>query len=175
MKKIIFLAAIISIFSACKKLFGMKTDEQETITQVSLRFTDSLTNKQTTFNFSDADGPGGNPATIDTIVLDSNRVYKLDISVFDQTKSPVEDVSAEILEKGDEHQFFFESPLSSLKIDYEDSDKNGMPIGLKTRWQTGSSVTGSVKITLKHQPGQKTNPGSIGAGETDVEVTFPMR
>lgn len=175
MKKIIFLFAAASLFYSCKKLFGHKTDEQETITQVSLRFTDSLTNKQTTFSFSDADGPGGNPATIDTIQLDTNRVYKLDIGVFDQTKNPVQDVSAEILEKGYEHQFFFESPLSSLMISYEDADKNGMPIGLKTRWMTGNSVNGSVKITLKHQPGQKTNPGSINAGETDVEVTFPMR
>ena len=41
-----------------------------------------------------------------------------------------EDITAEIDAEGVDHQFFFESTVSGLSVEYMDMDANGKPIGL---------------------------------------------
>jgi hypothetical protein len=64
-------------------------------------------------------------------------------------------------------------------VAYGDVDGNGKPLGLQTTVVTGDVSTGTLTITLRHEPdksaagvsgGDLTNAG----GETDIEVTFDV-
>ena len=62
--------------------------------------------------------------------------------------------------------------ITSAPTDYAGSD--GIPINLITEWSTGGAESGNIKVTLIHEPANKTGTtrSSIG-GETDIELTFP--
>ena len=160
-------------FQACKPDDPAPVNESELITSVVLNFTDSATQQVLTFQFRDPDGAGGNnPTVFDTLQLKANSTYFVSTLLLDESKSPVDTISNEVEEEGDEHQFFY-TPQNGIAvtINYEDQDANGDPIGLATKWKTGALGTGSVLVVLKHQAGEKN--GSAATGETDVEVAFP--
>lgn len=54
----------------------------------------------------------------------------------------------------------------------------GVPVGLRTIWQTGSVTTQAqeFRVVLRHQPGIKmadTNSNTAGSG-TDIDITYPI-
>jgi len=173
--KIILMLSLssIAIFQACKPDDPAPVNESELITSVVLNFTDSATQQVLSFQFRDPDGPGGNnPTVFDTLQLKANSTYFVSTVLLDESKSPVDTISNEVEEEGDEHQFFY-TPQNGIavSVSYADQDVNGNPIGLATKWKTGATGSGSVLVVLKHQPGEKN--GSVATGETDVEVAFP--
>jgi hypothetical protein len=173
--KLLMMLSLSSIlaFQACKPDDPEPVNESELITSVVLNFTDSATQQVLTFNFRDPDGAGGNnPTVFDTLQLKSNSTYYVSTLLLDESKSPVDTISNEVEEEGDEHQFFYTAQNGiAVTVDYQDQDANGDPIGLATKWKTGGNGFGSVLVVLKHQPGEKN--GSAATGETDVEVAFP--
>ncbi|HEX8656934.1 MAG TPA: hypothetical protein VF690_05345, partial [Hymenobacter sp.] len=81
--------------------------------------------------------------------------------------------SDEIANEKDDHMFFFEStPASLLNITRTDRDSKNLEVGLASQVVTTAAGTGTLKITLRHQPGTKN--GTFAPGDTDVEVTFPV-
>ncbi|MBN8693469.1 MAG: hypothetical protein J0L69_09745 [Bacteroidetes bacterium] len=173
----------------------------EVITTFKLLLTDSATSTVYTFMYKDPDGDGGQagfygPGTSslstqsDSVFnLSPNTTYFTEIVLLDETKSPVDSISNEVEEEGQDHMFFFNSTNptgspysltlggSGIHLIYTDLD-GGSPqrgIGLKTRWRT-YAATGTTKhplnIILKHQPGTKN--GTITPGDTDVDVNFKM-
>ncbi|MBK7753909.1 MAG: hypothetical protein IPI41_15275 [Flavobacteriales bacterium] len=84
-----------------------------------------------------------------------------------------------MLEEGVDHQFFFQPAGANITFAYSDADANGNPIGLQTTMASGTASVGSLKVTLRHEP-DKTAAGvasgdiTNAAGETDIEVTFPV-
>lgn len=206
--KIIIVLALLTvfIFSACKK--DKNTPEpapnnppppvntEEVITTMKLYFTDSATSAVSVFGFQDADGDGGNAGGFlgtnqsdSVFTLAANRTYFMEIVLLDVTKSPVDTISNEVEEEGQDHMFFFNgsdptgTPFSTvlsgsnIKVTYTDLD-TGTPargIGLHTRVRTYAS-TSPVKhpftVTLKHQPGTKN--GTFAPGESDVEIGFKV-
>jgi hypothetical protein len=174
-KPALLIASI--IFIACRKQPAIPpavVNEPENITKIQLTFVDSITNSSTAiFTWNDADGNGGNNPTIDSIKLKSNTTYYCNLTVLDESKNPAVDVSEEILEEGVDHQFFFQSTNQSIKLYYNDTDKNGNPIGLKTKWRTSAESISKMNIFLKHQPGVKApSPGDKNAGSSDIDITF---
>lgn len=178
------MAAIVSVlilFAACKKDKDLQplppplTNSPELITSLKLLFTDSAnTSTVLTAYFNDPDGPGGNaPVQFDSIKLQPNKTYLVNLLLFDQTKNPVDTVSKEIWEERDEHMFFFQHSGVTIQTLYLDVDTKSLPVGLSTKWRTGSASNGTSKITLKHQAGTKN--GTITPGETDVEVLFQTK
>ncbi len=149
-------------------------DETELITTMRLTFSD-VNGQQTTASFSDPDGPGGNDPSIDTIALPFDGApYTVNIEVLDESDpDDVEDITAEIEEEDNEHLFCFTPSSNNLSVAYNDEDENGLAVGLQTTWTLQDVFNGSIKIELKHQPGEK--DGSCGIGETDIEVTFPVQ
>lgn len=175
---LLLAAALLAV--ACKKDDNSVTEpdhdhdhEAELITTVALTFVgpdeaELISN----FKFSDLDGAGGNVPVIDTIRLNAGAYYSLDISFLDESKSPAEDITAEVKEEDDEHLICFSSTLSGLSIERMDTDGT-YGVGLNSRWtHNGNAENGSLTLTLKHQPGVK--DGTCAPGETDVEVTFPV-
>ena len=185
MLKLCFIGFTAIAFTACS---GDDDDDptppvsdEEVITDLRLTFTDSEGTSQT-FSFSDPDGEGGNVPVLDIISLTPDA-YTVSIEVLDASNpNDVEDITAEILEKDEEHQFFFVTSGSAsdvVTIAYVDADADGRPIGLSTTWTVSgiTEVAGSVVVTLLHEP-NKTAEGiaidnpSVAGGETDIEVLF---
>jgi hypothetical protein len=177
-KSILTIAIVTICFTACKKDDdspsnpGTGSNEGEIITTLKLVFTDSAgIAPDAEFVFRDPDGDGGNPPVeFDTIRLQQQTVYLTTVYLLDETKTPVDTISAEVLEEAEDHLFFFFHTGTGIITTYLDSDANGLPLGLSTKWKTGGPSSGTSQIILKHQPGIK--DGSQAPGETDVDVTF---
>lgn len=147
-------------------------DENEVITTLSVIATNGAETK--TFTFRDLDGTGsGAPVQFDTIKLSPSSTYDVNLLVLDETKSPADTTSNEIEEEKNEHIFFLEpNPSGLATVTILDKDDNNLNVGLHSSWTTGSAGTGTLKITLRHQPGVK--DGTYAPGDTDVEVEFPV-
>ena len=154
---------------------GAPTNESELITTVTLTLQETGTTNTVTATFRDPDGEGGNvPTKFDEIVLKPNTVYNTTITLLDESKTPAENITEEIEEEDEDHQFFF-APAAGLNVTvaYDDKDENNLPVGLKTKLTTGAASTGKFRVTLKHQAGTKNN--NIASGETDVELDFTTK
>jgi hypothetical protein len=90
--------------------------------------------------------------------LAANEVYNVAIEVLDESKTPADNITAEIAEEKNDHQFFFVPSVGlNLTNTYQDADDNNLPVGLATKFATGATSTGILTVTLKHQPDTKDN------------------
>lgn len=170
------LMAVAMLFTQCKDSGDEVTpdDENELITSVTLHFKEAGTNTVTSFGYKDADGDGGNaPTRFDSIRLSPNKAYTLTVEFMDESKSPAMDITDEIAEEADEHLIVFTStPAALLSYTYGDKDGNNHPIGLTGTANTGAAGSGSLKVQLRHQPGNKN--GTPGPGSDDVNLDFVL-
>jgi hypothetical protein len=178
---IIFAFVIAAISTGCKKDKETVPDpeepanETEVMTTFKLVLVDSAnTSNMVTAVFRDPDGDGGKPAVqFDSIKLAPNKTYFASVLILDETKVPVDTISNEIEEEGDDHMFFYTPTGVNETITLIDKDNHKptpLPIGLKTRWKTGTASTGTTKIVLRHQPGVKN--GTYAPGVTDIDISF---
>ena len=60
-------------------------------------------------------------------------------------------------------------------INYGDTDKNSLPIGLTTTWTTGDAMSdANFQVILKHQPDVKTASSGSTDGSTDLDLTWKL-
>lgn len=174
-------------------------DEEEVITTFKIQLKDSSAVDAQSYFFKDPDGPGGQNAFYgpeaanqadSVIMLKKNKTYFAEITLLNESVNPAVNISNEVQAEGNAHMIFFNQntgqvlsvprtikPFSSnFFIVYDDLDGGDLklPIGLKTKWRTGTdAVSGLLDIVLKHQPGNK--DGSFGPGETDISVRFRVK
>ena len=173
----VFLAVFMGLNSCDDVSSPDHHNEMELITTVKITYTDTLDPSITTSaQFQDLDGEGGNPPKLpDTIFLDSGRTYHVSVEFLDESNmEDVENITEEIEHEGDEHQIFYTSEKNLVNVTYTDKDQNNLPIGISTMQRTVSTGSGNLTITLKHQPGIKSETSTISDGETDVAVDFPL-
>jgi hypothetical protein len=185
----LFMGGLVMALASCKKddpvpPAGGGTppppNEQELITTVIVHLTSLDGTEEKTFTWRDLDGPGGNPPVIGSEPLTAGTVYRARIEVLDESDpNDVEDITEEIEEEADEHQFFFIVSGAELAVAYDDADGGGNPVGLESLWSTAAPSSGTMTIILLHEPikdapgvsdGDITNAG----GDPDVEVEFPV-
>ena len=161
------LLGIITL-SGCKKDDPKPDDENELITTVQLIFKkDGSPDK--IFTWSALSGT----ATADTIQLEDGEVYEMQVKFLDESKTPVKDITEEVAEEDEDHQiFYFPNPSPLLTLTYQDADANSLPVGLNMRVVTGDSGSGTMRVVLKHAPGEK--DGNISTGTTDADITLPV-
>lgn len=174
------LLGIIVLLAQCKSADDpLPTDENEQITKVNLVFKEDGTSNEETFTWSDPDGEGGNPPTIEEIVLKPNTTYTLEMELLDETKNPVSDITEEVWEEAEEHLFVFTpNPASLLTYEYMDADDNGFPVGLVGKVKTTAAGTGTFRVQLRHQPpvnGTPVKNGTASPGSDDVNVNFTVK
>lgn len=177
-----FLALLfgLSLFGVSCDPEEVEDEEQEVITTIIYTLTPSAGGDDVVLTFTDLDGDGGDDAVITGGSLSANTTYSGDIEILNESVSPTEDITQEILEEDEEHQFFFESSNSTLvTIAYNDSDPNGLPIGIETTLITGTAGSTDLTVILRHEPnksGDNVSTGDItnAGGETDIEVVFPL-
>ncbi|MEM9822081.1 MAG: type 1 periplasmic binding fold superfamily protein [Bacteroidota bacterium] len=175
LKALSFLLVTSMFVASCGDDEPMIPDDLEVITQMSYILTPTAGGDAITLNFDDPDGDGGNAPTVTGGTLSANTSYTGRITL----SNPDEDVTPEITEEDEEHQFFFAISGANLTIDYADMDANGDPIGLTTTLTTTDASSGNLTITLRHKP-DKAGTGVAGGdisnagGDTDIEVTFSV-
>lgn len=163
----------IAFATACKKKVVEATNQEELITTILLNFS----NADTTFTvkYEDLDGAGGNAPTIGAIGLKANKTYNVSLVITDASKTPAVNISDEVKTEGTDHQFFYTINTANVSVKTTDVDANNKPLGLTSTWVTSTANTGSITLTLKHQPNIKpAAPGNINVGDTDIEATFSV-
>ena len=162
-------------------------NEEEVIDRVTLTFTPTDGGETVVAVASDPDGPGPMDLQAEDINLMENTTYDLAITVENTIEG--EDITEEIAEEDEEHQFFFAwtediytDPEGDGNIDnaadpvnYLDMDDNGLPLGLSTRWTTNVAMsTGIFRVALKHQPDIKSATSTFEDGGTDIDISWTV-
>ncbi|WP_439880637.1 hypothetical protein ACSX1A_15960 [Pontibacter sp. MBLB2868] len=151
-------------------------EEQELITTVTINLVPEQGKGQSvSATYSDPDGVGGNNPTVSALNLAPGTTYLASVKLRDDSPNGAGDLNPEVIAEGDEHELFYTVASGlNLTVSKTDLDKNNRPLGLEATVVTGTASSGTLKITLKHQPDQKGNSSDITKGETDVEASFPV-
>lgn len=194
MQRLLWGAAVVSlaVLGGCSDDDDpAKEDVPELITKATLTFTPA-SGTPVVVTATDPDGDGIKEIAVDgAINLAAGTTYTLSIELINALAAPTDeeyDITKEVKEEGDEHQFYFawtnnvfSDPAGNGnvdnradKINYKDTDDNGLPIGLSTAWTAGEASTGTFQVLLKHQPDIKSATSTSNDGETDLTVTFDI-
>lgn len=149
-------------------------DEEEVITTMTVTLTAS--GNTVTLQSRDLDGDGPNTPEITVSGnLAANATYSGSIELLNETETPAEDVTEEVEAEDDEHQFFFTTGGAITGTTYSDQDGNGNPVGLSFELTTGEAGSGTLQVTLRHEP-KKPNDGTLAdaGGETDIAQSFTV-
>lgn len=182
MKKYIFLFSSLVIMSltSCSSNDPEIVNEEELITTLRVTLTPQGGGTVVTLQLQDLDGDGPSaPVTTVSGPLQANTTYTGVAQVLNETESPAENITLEVEEEGDEHQFFYTFSNSIATVTYTDQDKNGRPIGITFDLATTTAGIGNLTVTLRHEPNKAASGVSAGiitnaGGETDVEATFNL-
>lgn len=175
LSQLLLLAGILVWNSSCEKSTDHDHDEEhDVVGKIVFTFTNSTNaSDKKVFTWSDMDGVGGANPTIDTMKLAAESSYNVSVVV---TSTANTDITSEIVELKDEHQFFYEpsaSLNSNLVITILDKDSKNLPVGLSATALTKNTSSGSLNVVLSHYDGV-VKTGTAKSPESDVDVTFPV-
>jgi len=182
------------LFFACSDVDNPVDDQdhdQELITTVSLELTPP---GGEVVEAKFVDFQDGSAVSIDEIRLLTNLEYSLQVLVLNDLEEPIEDITAEILDEAEEHQFFFTGSIEGcsdqalVQHSYIDQDSNGLPIGVESSLVTLSTGQGELRVSLRHMPPEDGQTVKVSGledelcagnetsipGDWDVRVTFPL-
>lgn len=140
---------------------------------------------------SDEDGADGPVAPEVTVSgnLSANTIYNGSVELLNESESPAELINEEIEAEADEHQFFY-TTSSALNVttaytdkesDYKKEDGTSFtttnPVGLTFTLTTTDAGTGTLTVTLRHEPNKAAEgvvAGNIAnaGGNTDITQNF---
>jgi len=191
------IVLLMALLAGCSKDDPQKEDTPELITKVTLTFTPVGGGSAVVVSATDPDGEGVQDIAVDGPVnLNQSTTYVLTIELINglvAAGQPGYDITEEVEEEGEEHQFFFawtnntfSDPAGDGNIDNaadalnytggaNAKDAAGLNLGLTTTWTTTDVIaSGTFRVVLKHQPGTKTNLSGVTVGETDLDITFTI-
>ena len=176
--KLITLALITLLFTnACSNdddVTPAPVNEEEIITTITVTLTPAGGGTTITLKTQDLDGDGPNlPVTTVSGDLAASTTYNGSIELLNETEDPAEDITVEVEEESDEHQFFYTiSTGLNVTTAYSNFDNNSNPLGTAFTITSGAASSGVITFTLRHEP-IKPNTGLDNAGgETDLEASF---
>jgi hypothetical protein len=161
--------------TSCKDDDPDPIDEGEVITTITLSLIPDGKGQNAEATIRNTTGTNVQDAPL---TLKANTTYNATVTLSDESKTPAEDRTAEIRQKGNEHLFIYNynslTGDTDMNVQITDTDTNSRPVGLEATITTGPNAgTGKLQVVLKHQPGGLKTGSSI-AGETDVEVDFDV-
>ena len=167
------------LFTGCKKDSVVDPNENELITTVRVSLLDKTSGSSTpiVFEFKDLDGEGGAaPSKFDEIVLSKSKVYDCSLSILNESVSPADDITKEILAEAVDHQFYYAASDGLVTVSNLNNDSKGLPVGTTSTWTTSALTgAGTFRITLKHKPGVKAAGDAVTVGETDISLDFKLK
>lgn len=123
----------------------------------------------------DLDGDGPDPPAVTVSGnFSANTTYAGSIVLLNETETPPENITLEVEEEADEHQFFFTlSGSLDAQTAYSNEDEDGNPLGTEFGFFTENASSGTLTVTLRHDL-KKPNDGTLSdaGGETDIAQTF---
>lgn len=148
-------------------------DEEEVITTMTITLSEGT--NTVTLQTRDLDGDGPEAPVITTGNLAANTTYSGAIVLLNETETPADNITLEVVEEDDEHQFFFSASGAITSTAYADEDGDGNPLGLSFTLTTGDAGNGVLQVTLRHEP-KKPNDGTLAdaGGETDIAQSFNL-
>ena len=167
-------------FTACSSDDPEVVNEEELITTLTATLKPSGGGTDIILKSVDLDGDGPDAPVISVSAnLSANTNYSGVLKVENEMESPAEDITLEVLEEDEEHQFFFTPTNNIATVTYDDMDGDGNPIGVQFSLATTTAATGNLTITLRHEPVKTASGVSNGditnaGGETDVQAVFPI-
>ncbi len=176
---IIYTLVFICVIS-CKRQANNQApvEENELITTVKFTFVDSLTSDTLRFKWTQPGGPG-TLITADTMELITDRIYIVSVTIFDESKTPIFNVSDEIKTLQNEHRFFYTSTTGRLNTQITDFDTQNPPMELGLKFKAITSAngpeTGNFRAMLRHYTAASPKTGGASAGTADIDVTLPLR
>ncbi|CAI8277968.1 MAG: Uncharacterised protein [Polaribacter sp. SA4-10] len=179
-KNLALVLFVATVFTACSDDDPEVVNEEELITTLTATLTPSGGGTEIILKSVDLDGDGPNAPVITVSAnLTANTDYTGVLKIENETESPAEDITVEVLEEDEEHQFFFTPTNNVATVTYNDMDGNGNPIGVRFILTTTTAASGNLTITLRHEPvktASGVNSGDItnAGGETDVQAVFPV-
>ncbi|MCH9661897.1 MAG: type 1 periplasmic binding fold superfamily protein, partial [Bacteroidetes bacterium] len=108
--------------------------------------------------------------------LTAGETYNGTVQFLNETESPAENITTEVVEEADEHQVFYITGGGlDAAFNYNDTDSQGNPLGVTFTTVASNASSGTLNVTLRHEP-MKPNDGTLSdaGGETDVSVTFDL-
>lgn len=167
-----------------------EVNEEEVITTMTVTLTPQGGGTAVTLVSFDEDGDDGPIEPVLTVSsnLAAATIYTGNIVLLNETESPAELVNEEIEGEADEHQFFFVVGGGlDATTDYTDNESDYVseatgenftttnPVGIDFILTTNDASTGTLNVTLLHEP-TKPNDGTVegAGGETDITATFNL-
>lgn len=179
MKKINFLATAIFmtlLFVSCSNDDDNPepVNEEEVITTMTITLSPNGGGTPVTLQTRDLDGDGPNAPVIDVSGnLTTGVTYNGAIVLLNETESPAENITEEVEEESDEHQFFYTVGGGlDVSTEYANFDGNANPLGTLFTLNVGTASTGTLTFTLRHEPTKPNTGLSDAGGETDITATF---
>jgi hypothetical protein len=172
----LFAFVLVGVLS-CKKNTTADPNEEELITTVRVKLTDKSGGATTIFEFKDPDGEGGAaPTKFDEILLTKGKVYDCTLEILNESVSPADNITTEIIAEANDHQFYYTATDGLVAVSNLNNDSKGLPLGVTSTW-TAANLTGSgtINITLKHKPGVKAAGDAVSVGETDISLDFKLK
>ena len=151
-------------------------NEEEVITTMIV----TLVNHQNgsdvvTMQTQDLDGNGPNAPVITVSgPLTSGTSYAGSVQFLNEMEDPAEDITEEVQEEDDEHQVFFSASGVGMEFVYMDFDGDGNPLGTQFVLAPLGAGSGSVTITLVHEPTKPNDGLDTAGGEIDIQTTFSV-
>ena len=143
-------------------------NEEEVITTMNVYVDGALAMSST-----DSDGDGPLAPVVTDGMLAANTTYSVRLEFLNELEDPAEDITEEIEEENLEHQVFYSAGGDlNVGVEYANFDTDGNPLGTLFTLTTNEAGSGTITITLIHEP-MKPNDGlATAGGSTDIEVTF---
>lgn len=149
-------------------------NEEEVITTMTVTLAPAGGGTNITLETRDLDGDGPNPPVITVSGnLATGITYNGTIVLLNETEDPAENITEEVEEEDDEHQFFYTiGGALDASTNYSNFDGDGNPLGTEFSLDAGDASSGTLTFTLRHEP-MKPNAGLVDAGgETDISASF---
>ena len=143
-------------------------NEEEVITTMNVYVNEILAMSST-----DPDGDGPLEPVVTDGVLAASTTYDVRLEFLNELEDPAEDITEEVEEESLAHQVFYSVGGDlDVGVEYANFDTDGNPLGTQITLTTNEAGSGTITITLIHEP-MKPNDGlATAGGETDMEVTF---
>ena len=164
----VYLLLLGILINSCSKDDPDGINEQEYISNVVLEIQAADGSNQTI----DWDISEQNSQSIN---LNANVDYNIEISFLNNSDpTDIENVTLEIIEEADEHQVFFNASGVDIAFEYGDFDSNNNPLGVVFSMSTGNAGSGTITITLVHEPTKPNDGLDTAGGSIDIQTSFPV-
>ena len=177
MKNISFYALLAIAMLGCSDddAAPLPINDEELITTVILTLTPE-SGDQVVLTTVDLDGDGPDePVTTVVGSFSENTQYQGAVRFLNETETPAEEITDEVVEEADEHQVFYTTTEGlNITTTYLDFDSNGNPLGVSITLETGEASSGSLTVTLRHEPVKPNDGLDSAGGETDIATSFDV-